>query len=272
MRFSPYTFLVAICFLPAFCISAKAVEARNPESDRACSASHFHDDGLVSYAESRDQRVASSSTNHIDPGMNGSIRVHGWSQADVLVRACVHAAAENDSEAHALASQIAIVQGRGEIKPRGPELSDHRHWSVSYEVWAPMSSNLKLDAFNGSIAVQGVTGSVSFHTQNGSVRLDQVAGDVKGETTNGSLSIDVSGNGHDIRASTTNGSIHLSLPENYSAKVEASTVNGRVHCDFAAAGTSDASGKTTSLVLGTGGPVVEARTVNGSIQISRRTS
>jgi hypothetical protein len=64
----------------------------------------------------------------------------------------------------------------------------------------------------------------------------------------------------------------LSLPENYSAKVEASTVNGRVHCDFAAAGTSDASGKTTSLVLGAGGPVVEARTVNGSIHIGRRAS
>jgi hypothetical protein len=272
MKRLPYTFFIALCFLPGFSVSASAAEPPNPESHYACSASSFNDNGLASYAESRDQRVGASSTNHIEPGMNGSIRLHGWNQSDVLVRACVYAAARSESDAHALASQIAIVQGPGEIKPRGPEPNDHQHWSVSYEVWAPTSSNFKLEAFNGSIAVQAVTGNVDFHTENGSVRLDQVAGEVNGGTTNGSLAIDVAGNSHNIRASTTNGSIRLNLPENYSAKVEASTVNGRVHCDFDAARISDINGKITSLVLGAGGPVIEARTVNGSIHIGRKTS
>jgi DUF4097 and DUF4098 domain-containing protein YvlB len=104
------------------------------------------------------------------------------------------------------------------------------------------------------------------------VRLEEVGGEVDGKTTNGSLSIDVAGSSHGIRAETTNGSIRLNLPENYSARVETSTVNGKVHCDFPATVSGDIGGKSTSLTIGSGGPLVEAHTVNGSIHIGRRSS
>jgi hypothetical protein len=273
MKRSQFTLaFTALLLFSAYTVSARAEEGPTSDSEHACNADHYHDDGLVTYAESKDQKLAASSTNHISPGMNGSVRVHGWSQGDVLVRACIHASALTDSEARALASQISIARGPGEIVPSGPEGTDKRHWSVSYQVWVPTSSNLNLEAHNGSIAVQSVRGTVGFHTLNGSVHLEQVAGNVDGATTNGSVVIDVEGNGHEIRAKTTNGSIRLNLPENYSAKIEASTVNGRVHCDFPATVTGDIGGKTASLTLGSGGPVIEAHTVNGSIHIGRRTS
>lgn len=241
-------------------------------SKRECSASQFHVNDLVSYAESREQRLPNASTNYINPGENGSIRVHGWNNSDVLVKACIQAAASTDSEARALASQVTITRGAGRIEPTGPTTGEERYWGVSYEVWVPNASGLDLKANNGSIGVEGVQGQIRFHTLNGSVHLSEVAGDVEGSTTNGSLTIDLTGSawsGNGLRAETTNGSVRLNLPENFSAQVEASTVNGRVHVDFPVT-ISGEIGRSMSFQLGSGGPLIQAKTVNGSVHIARK--
>ena len=59
------------------------------------------------------------------------------------------------------------------------------------------------------------------------------------------------------------------LPDNYSARIEASTVNGGLHVDFPVS-VSGEVGKTISFQLGTGGPTIETKTVNGGVHISRR--
>jgi hypothetical protein len=226
----------------------------------------------VSYAESRDERLPSGSTNHIDPGTNGSIEIHGWANPDVLVRACIQAAAQTDSEARALASQVTIARGAGMIEPAGPSNGDRQYWGVSYELWVPNAANLDMKANNGSIAVTGVTGQIRFNTQNGSVHLTEVEGDVEGSTVNGSLAIDLAGSGwkgSGLRAETTNGSVRLSVPETFSAEVQASTVNGHVKVDFPIT-VSGEIGKTVSFQLGSGGPLVQAKTVNGSVFIARK--
>ena len=237
-----------------------------------CTASHFHVNDLVSYAETKEQRLPAASTESISPGQNGSIRVHGWNQGDVLVKACVEGAADTDSEARTLVSQISIAQGPGEIEPKGPSHNEHRHWNVSYDVWVPNASNLNLKANNGSIHVETVHGEIRFHTLNGSVHLADVGGDVNGSTTNGSLRIDLTGaawNGSGLSAETTNGSVNLNLPDNYSAQVAASTVNGRVKVDFPVT-ISGEIGRNMSFKLGSGGPTIQAKTVNGSVHIGRR--
>jgi len=237
-----------------------------------CSASHFQHNDLVSYAEMREQRLASASTNAIDPGQNGSIRVHGWNNPDVLVKACIQAAARTESEARSVASQVAITRGPGAIEATGPSKSDELYWGLSYEVWVPNGSNIKLDANNGSISVDTVNGQIRFHTLNGSVRLADVGGDVDGSTTNGSVSIELAGsgwNGNGLHVKTTNGSVKLDLPDNFSAQIQASTVNGRIHSDFPVTMSGDI-GKNMSFQLGSGGPTIEARTVNGSVHIGRR--
>lgn len=269
----PYS-LTTVAGMVALLACAPAI-AKTPSwtsADDNCSADHFHVNDLVSYAEMKEQRLAAASTNAINPGANGSIRVHGWNEGDVLVKACVQTAAPSDSEARALASQISIAQGPGQIEPNGPSTNDERHWNISYEVWLPTASNLNLKANNGSIHVETVHGEIRFHTLNGSVHLADVGGDVDGSTTNGSLNIDVSGTawkGSGLRAETTNGSVHLTLPENFSARVEASTVNGRIHVDFPVT-VSGEVGKNMSFQIGSGGATIHATTVNGSVHIGRK--
>lgn len=255
----------------SFAANAKAPMSRT-DTDKDCSASQYRVNDLVSYAEMREQRLSVASMNYINPGQNGSIRVHGWDKGDVLVRACVQAAGESESDARAIASQVAIASGSGRIEPKGPARGDRMYWDLSYEVWVPTSSNLDLNASNGSISISAVRGQIRFKTLNGSVRLTEVGGDVDGATTNGSLNIDLMGSswsGQGLRAETTNGSVRLTVPENYSAKIEASTVNGGLHIDFPVR-VSGELGKTISFQLGGGGPTIETKTVNGGVHISRR--
>lgn len=245
-----------------------------PEGSMSCSADQFHMNDLVSYAETRDQRLPNAPTNSINPGTNGSIKVHGWNNPDVLVRACIHAAAPSDSEARALASQVTITNGPGMIEPSGPSKDDRHYWGLSYEVWAPNASNLTLNAHNGSISVESIRGQIEFHTSNGSVRLNEVGGNVEGATTNGSITVDLAGTGwtgSGLHVQTTNGSVRLNLPVNFSAQVQASTVNGRVHSDFPVTVTGDIGrSRNLSFQIGTGGPTIELKTVNGSVSIGKR--
>ncbi|MGH9697373.1 MAG: DUF4097 family beta strand repeat-containing protein [Bryobacteraceae bacterium] len=254
---------------PIFLLSASALLLR---ADEACSANNFHSDGLTSYAQTREQRLPAVSENYINPGANGSIRVHGWAGGGVRVKACIQAAARSEGEAQALASQVAIAEGAGMIRASGPSRHDDSWWSVSYEVWVPNAANVKMEANNGSIAVDRVSGQIRFHTQNGSVRLSDVGGDVDGATTNGSVTVELAGagwNGSGLRVTTTNGSVKLNLPESFSARVEVSTVNGRVQTDFPVTVSGEIQ-KNMSFVLGSGGATIEARTVNGSVRIGRK--
>jgi len=240
-------------------------------AQHTCSASNYRANDLVSYAEVREQHLAPQSTNAIDPGPNGSVAVHGWNNNDILVKACIQAAAGTDSEARELASHVAITRGPGQIKPDGPSSNSQHHWDLSYEIWVPNQSNLEISANNGSISIETVVGKIQFRTLNGSVHLAQVGGDVDGTTTNGSLHVDLAGSswtGRGLNATTTNGSIQLNVPENYSANVETSTVNGRVHVDFPVK-VSGEVGKSLSFQLGSGGATIQARTTNGGVHISR---
>jgi Putative adhesin len=264
-------FTIAVLSIFSMPASAK-VPAGRTGSDKDCSANHYRVNDLVSYAEMREQRLAAASMNYISPGQNGSIRVHGWDKGDVLVRACVQTAGESESDARAVASQVSIANGPGRIEPKGPARGDHVYWDLSYEVWVPNSSNLDVNANNGSISISAVRGQIRFRTLNGSVHLAEVGGDVDGSTTNGSLAVDLTGNawnGRGLRAQTTNGSVRLNVPENYSAKIEASTVNGGLHIDFPVSVRGDI-GKTISFQLGGGGPTIETKTVNGGVHISKR--
>jgi hypothetical protein len=264
----PILAVAALAILPLR--TARAQDSA-PQGERECSAHNYERDGLATYAESRDQRLATSSTNRVDPGQNGSVRVHGWNQSDVLVRACILTAAPSEGEARTMASQVKIAEGPGKIEPDGPSQDHRHHWDVSYEVWMPNASNLETEAHNGSIGIDDLHGEIRFRTVNGSVHLNKVGGDVDGSTTNGSVHIDLAGkswDGRGLRAETTNGSVRLSVPESYSAKVEASTVNGGVHVDFPIT-VSGEIGKSLSFQLGSGGPTIEARTTNGAIYVGR---
>jgi hypothetical protein len=238
-----------------------------------CSAYSSHTDGMITHAEVREERLAAASENVINPAQNGSIRVHGWANAEIQVKACIQTTARDESSAEALAKQVTITDGPGRVVAKGPSPNDNSWWSVSYEVWIPAAANLQLEAFNGSIYLEGMAGHIRAHTLNGSVKLKDVGGEVDGETTNGSLSVDLAGSGWQgtvLRLNTVNGSIQLHLPAALSAAVEVSTVHGRVQSDFATEG-NPADKNSVKFTLGGGGAKIEVRTVNGSVHIVRQT-
>lgn len=138
-------------------------------------------------------------------------------------------------------------------------------------LFAPWRSDLSLETYNGGISISDISGRIEFTGHNGGVSLKRVAGSVRGGTTNGGLSVELAGDrwdGETLDVKTTNGGIVVAVPENYSAHLEAGTVNGSLSIDFPVT----VQGRITrelAVNLGAGGPTVRAMTTNGGVRIKR---
>jgi DUF4097 and DUF4098 domain-containing protein YvlB len=227
----------------------------------------------ASHCVIKEQLVAATGgTITIDGKQNGGVTVKGWDRKEIFVRAKIQTWSETEAEAQTLALQIGIETGGGNIHAEGPENRDRRGWAVSFEVSVPRNSNLSLKAHNGGIGVSDVRGQIEFGTMNGGVSLRRLAGNVKGRTMNGGVSIDLAGNGWDgegMDVTTTNGGVTLSIPENYSARLETGTVNGGLKTDFPITIQGELKNEL-SLDLGAGGQTIRAMTTNGGVSIKRK--
>jgi DUF4097 and DUF4098 domain-containing protein YvlB len=65
---------------------------------------------------------------------------------------------------------------------------------------------------------------------------------------------------------TVNGGVVMRIPEDFSARLDVETVNGGVDSDFPVTREGRRNGEV-SATLGSGGPLIRARTVNGGVQI-----
>jgi DUF4097 and DUF4098 domain-containing protein YvlB len=95
---------------------------------------------------------------------------------------------------------------------------------------------------------------------------------VRGKTTNGGVQVQLGGQGwqgNGLDLETHNGGVHVSVPDGYSAHLDAGTKNGRVGCDLPIAA-SDPKGKELVGDLGQGGAPVKIRTVNGGVSVVKR--
>jgi hypothetical protein len=208
----------------------------------------------------------------IDATPNGGISVRGWDRAEIQVRARVTANADTQQEADAMAAEVRVLTDGGRIRSEGRSPVGHGGWSVSFEVMAPARNGLTLRTTNGGISVKGVQSQIDMQTTNGGITLSDVNGEVRGHTTNGGVQIELSGDawlGQGLDVQTHNGGVRLSVPEGYSAHLEAGTTNGGVRCDFPVV-VQGTVGKDLSADLGRGGVPLKIRTVNGGVSIVRR--
>jgi DUF4097 and DUF4098 domain-containing protein YvlB len=208
----------------------------------------------------------------VDATPNGGISVRGWDRADVQVRARVTASADTQQEADAIAADVRVLADGGRIRSEGRSRVSHGGWSVSFEVMAPAQHGLTLRTTNGGITVKGIDAEIDMETINGGITLSDVNGEVRGRTNNGGVQIDLSGNGwigQGLDVQTRNGGVRLSVPDGYSAHLEAGTTNGGVRCDFPVT-VQGTLGKDLSVDLGRGGVPLKIRTVNGGVSIARR--
>ena len=143
---------------------------------------------------------------------------------------------------------------------------------MSYIVYVPHRFDLRLDAHNGSLGVDGVNGKLDLRTSNGSVSLADGGADVHAHTQNGSLSVQLAGSkwdGSSLDAETQNGSVRMAIPEGYAAQIETGTVNGGIHTDFPIT-VQGRIGRRLTLPLNGGGVTLRAMTTNGGVTLSRR--
>ena len=271
-----YRFLgrsVLIAALLAF--TGVAVLAQDRAKSLACRDDrNWYGDRLVSNCEIREQTLAmSGGAISVDGRQNGGVSIKGWDQNQVLVRARIQTGAPTAEEAAALSRQITIETGGAKIFANGPESRRNYHWDVSYEVFVPRRADLSVETHNGGISFTEVNGKINFTAVNGGVVLKRIGGDVRGSTTNGGLVVELSGDrwdGDSLDVSTTNGGVVMSIPENYSARLETGTVNGSVSVDFPVTVQGRIS-KQIALNLGSGGPTVKAMTTNGGVTLKRTT-
>jgi hypothetical protein len=230
-------------------------------------------DWRVKHCEVRVVGLGKGGPIDVDPGKNGAIAVEGWDSDTVEVHARIQTEGTTEDEAAALARQVRVVTAGTTISVDGPDVTHRNSWSVSFVVSAPRHSDLKLDTYNGPIAVRDVSGRMILTAYNGPVSLDHVGGDVRARTTNGPLEIELGGDrweGAGLDAETTNGPVSLAIPERYSARLEFGTVNGPMTVAFPLTVTIEGRvGRRIATTLGAGGAPVRAVTTNGPVDIRR---
>ncbi len=225
------------------------------------------------HCEMKEQTLpATGGPIRVDGKRNGGVSVKGWERNEILVRAQITANAPTADEARALVNEVRVITGGANIYADGPETRDRRWWAVSFEVFVPRQSDLSLKAHNGGISIEGVRGAMDFDTLNGGISLRDVGGKVKGRTTNGGLSVRLSGNrweGDGLDVETRNGGVQLSIPENYSARLETGTVNGGVNLGFPVTVQGKIE-KNVTTDLGSGGATIRLMTTNGGVSVRKQ--
>jgi len=269
-------YFLLVLALAGFATSVAAQAKADKKSGGSLQCRDSNDgDRLFSHCEIKEQTVGAGGLVTVDGKQNGGISIKGWERNEVLVRAKIETRAPTQAEADALAQQVRIETVALNVHAEGPESRDSYQWYVSYEIFVPRRTDLALTAHNGGISINDVAGKINFTTMNGGVSLRRVGGAVTGTTTNGGVSVELAGaswQGEMLNVNTTNGGVTLTMPDNYSAHIETSAVNGNVASDFPLNVPMNDRGrlpKQISVDLGSGGATIRATTTNGGVHLGR---
>jgi hypothetical protein len=275
------SFLVALLMVSAVDALAQGRNSRSGRSDFGRSSSAWCADADRwnrndrFECDVREESLPGISALDVDTGGNGGIRVRGVAGSTPRIRFRIVAHARSESEARRLMQAIDISTGGGRVRVNGPRTRDREGWSVDVEVETPRDLPLTLETNNGGISIEEVSGRTRFSTTNGGVSLTDVAGDVRGSTVNGGVTVELDGrrwDGAGLDVETTNGGVRMRLPDGYNAELSAETTNGGLDIDFPVTiqGRISRINRRIVTTLGSGGPRLHVRTVNGGVSIGRR--
>lgn len=219
--------------------------------------------------EMRELTIPATDSLSVSGGASGSVRVHGWDSDEVRVRAQVVAWDREDESARELIEAIEI-RTDGELRAEGPASRNYQ-WSVSFEIWMPRDSDLRVHGVNGSIDIAGIEGALDAGTTNGRVVLNDVADSVAARSTNGAVDVGLAARsfaGDSIDLETTNGAIRLKVPEDFSARLDVRTVNGGIRSDVPMRVDGRAR-NWLDATIGNGDALVKIRSTNGGVRIGQ---
>jgi DUF4097 and DUF4098 domain-containing protein YvlB len=122
---------------------------------------------------------------------------------------------------------------------------------------------------NGQIDVEQALGSAKVENAFGSANLEDCQGPVEADITNGSLKVRISQVTGPSNFDVQFGSIEVSLPESAKFTVDAASSFGQIRTDFPLDPTrSGNTGSTLNGEVNGGGPLLQIRTQNGSINLN----
>lgn len=207
----------------------------------------------------------------VDGRENGAVAVRGWDGNEVRVSARIQTHASSEAAARELAGRVRVLTDGGTVRAEGPARERGAWWSVSYEVMVPHRMDVNVDTHNGPIAVQDVAGRMTLRADNGPLSLSRVGGAVNARVQNGPISVVLAGdrwNGEGLDAESVNGPVQLSIPRDYSARLEVGTTWGPVQLDIPL-NEGYRGGRHVTTTLGSGGAPVRVVTTNGPLVVRR---
>ncbi len=217
------------------------------------------------YRETREIRTVFLGALDVDASPVGAIRVQGWDEPGVLIRA------EVDANSAVIAAQVLVTENGGVVRATGPLNRSNGHdWAVSYEIFLPHAADLTLRSNVGAITVDAVAGKIRCEANVGSLHLTSLAGDVECSTSVGAISLALAGDhweGDGLNARTNVGGVELTLPAHYSAHLELSTGLGSVTTTAPLPVRKKGLASSVSADLGAGGATISAATKVGGVSV-----
>lgn len=294
-RLLPWRFFHMIRTLAiAALLAASTAAFADGDFERTLSVSS-HADLYVSTGSGRIKVFPGSDSQiHIKAHLHPS---NGWGGAN----------GDADARIHRIVADPPIRQTGNEVHVgEANDRSLYNNITIDYEISVPASVALNLrsgsgdvevdhvgrflaaTSGSGSVRAHGISGPAELRTGSGDIELQQaVGGNVKAETGSGSIRInglngglnartgsgDIEANGHlngSSRLNTGSGSIRMSLSDDSRFDLDASTGSGSIRVHFPGAPQSDDSRHHLNGPVNGGGPLLEAHTGSGDVEINRR--
>lgn len=229
------------------------------------------------FHETVEKSVALNADGHFRvENINGAIRIDAWDRNQVQI------VAEKSASSEAALDEIEVeIRGEGDrvdVHTRLPKsgwLFGGESGSVSYEIIAPEGARVTAITVNGQVRIEGITGQVEAKSVNGKVEIIDAAGVVESSTVNGSVDVSYialpDSGSHGM--TTVNGTVSLTLPDSAAGHFEVNTVNGGISSDFPLEISKKSFGnfRSVSDSIGEGGGSFKIKTVNGQVNIRKRT-
>ncbi|HZF37405.1 MAG TPA: DUF4097 family beta strand repeat-containing protein [Blastocatellia bacterium] len=137
----------------------------------------------------------------------------------------------------------------------------------------PRKVRLESNGVNGDVAVGEIEGSVDFHGNNGKINIAQATGGASFRGVNGKIDATIAklSTGGKIDIDGVNGNTTLRFVGEVNADVEARGHNGRVESDLPNLQENKDERRYGhySARIGTGGPRIEIRGVNGNVSLTK---
>ena len=142
--------------------------------------------------------------------------------------------------------------------------------NVEFKLSVPAGVRFVGRTVNGGIDARGIKADAEAETVNGGVDLDST-GTARAQTVNGGITARLGRADWDgtLKLETVNGGIDVSVPNGLNADVDASTVNGDISTDFPITVTGKIGKRTLHGTVGSGGRLLEMKTVNGGIELKK---